>query len=204
MKCAEEYELKSKSGGFGKKIPDGAYGSMISRLRSANNPNFLFLAYDKSTLKIQDFLSIPKYFFVPDIIERRKALNPKARRAGWVGCNIVLDSIPELGKIYYVKGGKVNDKADVLKNWSQTKFVNSAQDLTAKGWLLDVIMCVERLDKTEFTLNEVYQFAGQLEGKYRANNNIKAKIRQQLQFLRDKGYIDFQGRGSYRIKIARI
>ena len=92
----------------------------------------------------------------------------------------------------------------MLKNWSQTKFVNSAQDLTAKGWLLDVMMCVDRLDKTEFTLNEVYQFAGQLEGKYRANNNIKAKIRQQLQFLRDKGYIDFQGRGSYRIKMARI
>ena len=35
------------------------------------------------------------------------------------------------------------------------------------------------------------------------SNNVKAKIRQQLQFLRDKGVLDFVGRGQYRMKLKR-
>jgi type II restriction enzyme len=34
------------------------------------------------------------------------------------------------------------------------------------------------------------------------NNNVKAKIRQQLQFLRDKSAIEFIGRGRYRMKTS--
>ena len=34
-----------------------------------NNPNFFFLTYDKSTLGVRNFLTIPKYFFVPSISE---------------------------------------------------------------------------------------------------------------------------------------
>jgi hypothetical protein len=30
------------------------------------------LTYDKSTFEIRNFLTIPKYFFVPAIIEKRK------------------------------------------------------------------------------------------------------------------------------------
>jgi type II restriction enzyme len=67
-KCSEEYELKSKQGVMGKKIVDGTYSTMIERLKSANNPNFFFLTYDTPTLAIKNFLTIPKYFFVPDII----------------------------------------------------------------------------------------------------------------------------------------
>ncbi len=32
------------------------------------------------------------------------------------------------------------------------------------------------------------------------NKNIKPKIRQQLQFLRDKGYLEFLGNGVYVLK----
>lgn len=103
--CSEEYELKSKNGNVGKKIVDGAYTTMIERLRSDNNPNFFFLTYDKSMLGIRNFLTIPKYFFVPNIIEKRKALNPSARRAGWVGCNIDISNIPEIGKSFLFNMG---------------------------------------------------------------------------------------------------
>ena len=37
--------------------------------------------------------------------------------------------------------------------------------------------------------------------KHITNNNIEAKIRQQLQILRNKGIIEFLGRGHYRKKI---
>lgn len=198
--CFEEYELKSKNGEIGKKVVDGAYATMIERLNSDNNPNFFFLSYDKSTFAIRNFLTIPKYFFVPDIIERRKALSVTARRAGWVGCNIVMSNVPEFGKIFYVQNGVAISKNKVLDRWDQTEFVKDTRDYEAKGWILDVLLCVERIKKEEFTLDEVYGFEGYLQAKHPLNNNVKPKIRQQLQFLRDRGLIEFVGRGRYRMK----
>lgn len=198
--CFEEYELKSKNGAIGKKIVDGAYATMIERLNAYNNPNFFFLSYDKSTFAIRNFLTIPKYFFIPDIIERRKALSPTARRAGWVGCNIVMSNVPEFGKIFYVENGVAKSKDEVLEKWSKTEFVKETSNVEAKGWILDVLLCVERIKKEEFTLDEVYAFEEYLQAKHPLNNNVKPKIRQQLQFLRDRGLIEFVGRGRYRMK----
>jgi type II restriction enzyme len=199
--CSEEFELKSKNGVMGKKIINGAYSTMIERLISNNNPNFFFLTYDKSTYEVKDFLTIPKYFFVPSIIEGRKPLNITARRAGWVGCNIVINNIPDFGKIFYIQNGVSNRKDDVLDKWSRTSFVKSTHDIEAKGWLLDILLYVEKIKKKEFTLEEVYRFVPYLKAKHPMNNNIQAKIRQQLQFLRDKNVIDFLGRGNYSMKI---
>lgn len=198
--CSEEYELKSKNGDIGKKIVDGAYVTMIERLNSENNPNFFFLTYDKSTFEIRNFLTIPKYFFVPAIIEKRKALSVTARRAGWVGCNIDVSNIPELGKIFFVQNGIIKNKNEVLDKWSKTEFVKSTENIDSKGWLLDVLICVEKINKAEFSLDDVYNFEAYLKAKHPTNNNIKAKIRQQLQYLRDKNILDFVGRGQYRMK----
>jgi len=46
--------------------------------------------------------------------------------------------------------------------------------------------CIEKLNKKDFTLQEMYNFEAILKQKYPNNNFIKDKIRQQLQFLRDK------------------
>jgi len=200
-KCLEEYELKSKHGSVGKKVVDGAYFTMIERLISENNPNFFFLTYDKTTLEIRNFLTIPKYFFVPDIIEKRKELNITARRAGWVGCNIVMSNIPEFGKIFYVQNGVIKSKNEVLDKWNKTEFVKGTHNIEAKGWLLDVLLCVERIKKKEFSLDEVYAFEPYLKAKHLLNNNVKAKIRQQLQLLRDKNVIEFVDRGHYRLTL---
>ncbi len=201
-KCAEEYELKSKNGEMGKKIVDGAYSTMIARLKSDNNPNFFFLTYNKFTFEIRNFLTIPKYFFVPAIIEKRKALLPTARMAGWVGCNIDVSNIPELGKIFFVQNGVIKSKDEVLEKWNKTDFVKATQNIESKGWLLDVLMCVEKIKQEEFSLEDVYAFEGVLKAKYPSNNNVKAKIRQQLQFLRDKKILDFVGRGQYRMRLV--
>jgi type II restriction enzyme len=198
--CREEYELKSMKGVVGKKIVDGAYTTMIERLTSENNPNFFFLSYNQATLEVKNFLTIPKYFFVPNIIEERKALRPSARRHGWIGCNINMSDIPEFGKIYYIQNGTAINKNIVLEKWNKTGFVRTTHDIDAKGWILDVLLCVEKIGKDEFTLEEVYAFEGYLKAKHPSNNNIQPKIRQQLQFLRDKGLIEFVGRGSYRMK----
>ena len=118
------------------------------------------------------------------------------------GCNIDVSNVPDLGKIFFVQNGIVKSKDEVLERWSKTEFVRSTGNVDAKGWLLDVLVCVERIKQQEFSLEDVYEFEGYLKGKHPANNNVRAKVRQQLQFLRDKGVIEFLGRGRYRMKYA--
>ena len=197
--CQEDYELKSKQDGFGTKIVDGAYRTMLERLTSSNNPNFFLLNYDLASLSITNFLVIPKHFFVPKIIEKRKPLVPTARRAGWVGCNILLKNIPQTGKIFFVKNRQVESKEKVLNKWKKTLFLREEKEISAKGWLLDIMQCVDNLGKREFTLNDMYAFENELSQLHPENKHIKDKIRQQLQFLRDKGYLNFVSRGYYRL-----
>ena len=197
--CKEEYELKSKKDSMGKKIVDGAYRTMIERLQSDNNPNFFFLNYNLKNLAVMNFLVIPKHFFVPEIIEQRKPLSQTARRAGWVGCNIVLQNIPQTGKIFYIKNGKEENKGEVLANWKKTLFLR--KEKKKRGWILDTMKCVEKIGKKEFSLDEVYAFEKELKIKYPDNNFVKDKLRQQLQLLRDEGYLEFVSRGRYKLVI---
>ncbi|MFH1894677.1 MAG: hypothetical protein ABH813_02150, partial [Patescibacteria group bacterium] len=57
----------------------------------------------------------------------------------------------------------------------------------------------DKLGKKEFTLNDMYLFEKALNKLHPENKHIKDKIRQQLQILRDKGYLDFVSRGFYRL-----
>lgn len=82
--CKEEFELKSKKGNFSNKIVDGSYNSMIERLISENNPNFFFLNYKLNDYQVQNFFVVPKYFFYPHIIEKRKALSNNVKKI-WMG-----------------------------------------------------------------------------------------------------------------------
>ena len=197
--CQEEYELKSKQSAIGTKVLDGAYRTMLERLRSTNNPNFFLLNYDLSNFSVTNFFVIPKHFFVPEIIEKRKPLAPTARRAGWVGCNILLNSIPQTGKIFFVRGGQVEPKEKVLSEWKKTLFLRDEREASARGWLLDIMRSIEKLGKQEFTLADIYVSENELRKLHPENKHIKDKIRQQLQILRDKKYLDFVDRGKYQL-----
>ncbi|OGM96731.1 MAG: restriction endonuclease [Candidatus Yanofskybacteria bacterium RIFCSPHIGHO2_02_FULL_38_22b] len=197
--CKEEYELKSKQNKTGIKIVDGAYRTMLERLNSSNNPNFFLLNYDLSNFEVTNFFVVPKHFFVPEIIEKRKPLASSARRAGWIGCNILLDSIPQSGKIFYVQNGEVKPKEKIIAEWKKTLFLREEKEISAKGWLLDVMRSIEKLGKKYFTLEDSYAFEDELSKLHPDNKHIKDKIRQQLQILRDRGYLDFVNRGEYQL-----
>lgn len=199
--CKEEYELKSKKDSIGNKIVDGAYGTMIERLQSETNPNFFFLNYNPRNFEVMNFAVIPKHFFVPEIIEKRKPLSENARRAGWIGCNILLKNIPQTGKIFYIKSGKIESKKKVLENWQKTLFLREERKVEKRGWILDTMNCIDKIGKSEFSLDEIYAFEKELKVKHPENNFIKDKLRQQLQILRDKNYLEFIGRGRYKLTI---
>ena len=195
--CMEEYELKSKGTSISNKVNDGAYNTMIERITSVNNPNFFFMHYNKTNLQIENFVMVPKYFFSPDIIEKRKSLSDTARRAGWTGCNILLGRIPEEGRIYIVQNEKEVSIEKIIEKVHKTEFLRGSK-LDARGWTLDVLNCVNMIENKNFTLEQMYRFEEFLAGKHPDNHHIKEKIRQQLQMLRDNGIIEFIGRGRYK------
>lgn len=201
--CTEEFELKSKGGKLTNKITDGAYSTMIERINSENNPNFFFLTYSKNWT-VDNFLIIPKQFFTEEIIIKRPPLAPTAKRAGWIGCNIDISKVTEAGRVFLVKNSTIIDKDIVSQSFKNTMFLRQKSNVS-KGWILDVMRCVDDIKTDEFKLDEVYNFENRLKLKYPNNNFIKDKIRQQLQVLRDKGIIEFVGRGKYRkIKYGNI
>lgn len=193
--CNEQYELKSKKAKLSHIINDGAYATMIERIHSNNNPNFFFLTYSKE-LAVNNFLIIPKHFFTPEIIVKRSPLSATAKRAGWVGCNINLKKVPELGKVFLVKDQQPMSVNQVTSQFRKTTFLREQKTIN-RGWTMEVMRCVDKLPE-RFTLSEVYYFSDYLKSLYPDNHNIQAKIRQQLQVLRDHGLIDFLGRGQYQ------
>ena len=195
-KCNEEFELKSKSGKLSNKITDGAYSTMIERINAENNPNFFFLTYTKQWT-VNDFLIIPKQFFTPEIIIKRPPLAETARRAGWIGCNIDISKVADVGKIFLIRNSKTINQEIVKETFNKTLFLRT-KNKDAKGWILDVMNCIDSINTEKFTLEDVYKFEEKLKLKYPNNNFIKDKIRQQLQFLRDKGIIEFSSRGNYK------
>lgn len=196
-KCQNQFELKSKEtdrNGLGKVINDGQYDKMIQRITSSENPHFLFMQH--FDYKVRNLIMIPNHYFVPEIVIKRKPLSKDARRAGWVGCNINIADIPQTGKIFIVKDGILTDKQSVQQCYQKTLFLKKF-NLDSKGWLIDVMSCIEKISSSEFTIEQMYSFTSVLQAKHPNNNFVEAKIRQQLQLLRDLGHIKFISRGLY-------
>ncbi len=195
--CKSQYELKSKKStkeSYNTKVSDGVYRTMIERITSLQNPSFFFLHYDRYA--VNNLIIVPKCFFIPEMIEKRAPLPERNRRAGWEGCNILLQRVPEFAKIPVIKNGQVLNKEAVCSQYQKVHALQT-KSLESRGWLFDILKCVEKLNHV-FTLREMYGFSGKLKIKHPRNHNIEAKIRQQLQFLRDKGIIEFMRPGQYR------
>ncbi|MDO5111688.1 MAG: DpnI domain-containing protein [Clostridia bacterium] len=195
--CASEFELKSKANKLGNTIADGAYDTMIERITSNANPDFFFLGYNRKTMKVKELIVVPKCFFVPSIIKKRTPLNADARRAGWTGCNILISKIPRQGRIPIIVDEIERSKESVIHQLSKAKRFET-YDVEGRGWLFDVLNCLNEITEDVFSLQDVYAFSKILSQKHPQNNNVEAKIRQQLQMLRDKDYIEFLGKGQYR------
>lgn len=195
--CNCQYELKSKSGAVGNRIADGAYDTFIQRITSNDNPDFFVLSYDRAELCVDNLWIVPKHFFVPGIVEKRRPLADTAQRAGWIGCNIIFSDIPVQGRIGVIQNRNIVDKELVMDKLRQASLLHT-DNLDARGWLMDILNCVNEMQDDDFTLDEIYRFSQQLKIRHPGNNNIQPKIRQQLQILRDRGFIKFVKPGHYR------
>ena len=193
--CDEVFQLKSAKSPFGNKVVDGAYSSMLQAINSDSVPNLLLMQY-KLEEGVIGLEAIPAPFLVPSTIERRNPLGPNARRAGWIGCNILLGQIPAFGRIAIIKNAAWLPRNAVVEAFGVSRGLRS-QTLGSRTWLLAVARVIEELP-SRFDLAMVYSFEDRLQAMFPSNRHVRAKIRQQLQVLRNLGRIKFEGSGVYR------
>ena len=196
--CTEEYELKAKQGALGSSLQAGAWSVMQKRLAAANNPNLFVMRYDTAANGVTDLIVVPRYFFTAAIVRPKNPTWPKGRSAPWQGSTILIGLVPDAGRIPLIRSGIQVPQAEVRDRWRSTLFLRDAA-APARGWLAAVMKAAEAVGRDEFTLEDVYAQEATLTALYPGNNNVRPKIRQQLQVLRDRGWLAFgDKRGTYR------
>lgn len=196
--CSEPYELKSRAGPFRSRVLDGDYHAMLATIQESRTPSLLLLEYDREALAVRNLSAVHRNLVSESsVVPRKSALSHAARRRGWLGCYIDLFHIPPTGRIRLVEEGVPLPSESVQAGWRTFEFT---EHLTPRrrGWLVDVLTCVERLPEATFSLREVYGFEEELRALHPMNRNIQPKIRQQLQVLVRTGLVERVEPGSYR------
>jgi type II restriction enzyme len=196
--CASLYQLKSQRHRFTSRINDAAYDKMRAAILARRTPNILALHYNADIWTVRNLFLVPSFAFSLSCLEKRKALRSSAERAGWVGCNILLVNIPPDARIPVVVEGQPADPRQVRQQYDRLRPLQKLK-AEARGWTLDVLNVLRSMRREEFSLAEAYAFEGELARLHPQNRNIRPKIRQQLQILRDMGFIEFLGKGKYGI-----
>jgi type II restriction enzyme len=195
--CGHAYELKSSFRPNGLKIVDGAYASMMRRIQGGTVSSFLIMKYAKPWAVI-DLVAIHHSLITADVVQERPPLSNTARRSGWVGCNILIAQIPPEGRIAIISDGRSVEKSSARSKFLATERLSS-QSPDNRNWSRLLLTQLRSLPTGRFTLQEAYLFEEELSKRYPNNHHIRAKIRQQLQVLRDAGLVRFEGRGTYSL-----
>jgi type II restriction enzyme len=196
--CDSPFQLKSQSKPLGSRIVDAAYSEMKRAILSDRTPNLYVLHYDLTQWAVCTVILIPHFAFALSAIECRPPLASTARRAGWIGCNILLNKIPADARIPIVGSGKALPASEVRQAYKRLRPLKNLK-VETRGWTLEVLNVVRSLNKKEFSLADVYTHADDLAKLHPKNAHIPDKIRQQLQVLRDLGLLEFLTPGSYRL-----
>jgi HKD family nuclease len=106
----------------------------------------------------------------------------------------IIAKAPKHNKIVLPEVQKENQFEDIEIFTGGTDSITSSLN----GWKLEVFKCLLKISNSKFTLGDIYNFIPYLQRTFPENKNLEAKIRQQLQILRDIGLVEFLGQGSYK------
>lgn len=202
--CAAAYQLKGKNGRYGtRRVANSAYQPKIDAIRENRMPNYAFLEFSRAAGTVANLFVVPGHFITGSVVLRRNPLSATARRAGWVGSHILMSEIPADGRIAVVVEGVPIDREVARANWRRFQFLKDDPQASG-GWGADVLAAVRQLQSAtgqrDFTLQGFYaRFRDRLAEQHPDNRNVNARIRQQLQLLRNNNILEFLGGGRYRI-----
>ena len=95
--------------------------------------------------------------------------------------------------------GAISTPVEVRERYQLARKQVEGLTVKQRGWRLDVLRVIQSLGKAEFTTTDAYIFEWELEQLHPDNRNIKAKIRQQLQELRDRNLLLHVDRNRWRL-----
>jgi type II restriction enzyme len=197
--CGHPYELKTFLKRPPRKLVDGAYATLIARIDARTAPTLCLLQRSESW-QVVSLTAIHSSFLTNWVVEKRPPLAAHARRAGWIGCNIRLDRMPIDGEIAIVDNGVCVSKHEVRKRF-QLFLPLSQLPSRERGWTTLTLAVIRTLASKQFSLSELYEREHLFADAYPNNTHVRAKVRQQLQVLRDLGVLSFEGRGSYALRV---
>lgn len=201
--CSALFQLKNKASRIGECIPDAGYNAMVKSINSGRVPNLLILHYDRTTWTAKNLMLVPHYAFSVSAIQKRKPLAETARRAGWVGCNILLRNIPRSARINVIVDSTFLEPSSVRNCYDRLRPLEKLSPVQ-RGWTIDMLRLIQAQGWIEFTTNQAYSCEDTLKSLYPSNKHIKEKIRQQLQVLRDQGLLIQTERGVWRVALNRL
>lgn len=91
--CESRYQLKGKNGRLGKKLPGAAYRPTLEAIRAGTMPEYVLVEFDTRFATVVFVDAFPGRLLTEDRVEPRKPLSASARRAGWQGCNIIIEGL---------------------------------------------------------------------------------------------------------------
>lgn len=196
--CDSLFQLKSGQAKLGARVVDGAFSAMEQAILADRTPNLLMLQYELNLWKVRNLVLLPHFAFTTSCLEKRSPLKATARRAGWIGCNILVSRIPADLHIRIVNSGVPVEASEVREQYVSVSGLAEISPIQ-RGWTVDVLNILRRLGARHFTLADVYAHESELMVLHPNNQHIRDKIRQQLQRLRDLGFVRFLGSGSYEL-----
>lgn len=196
--CSIQYQLKSSKSKIGTRVPDGAYATMLSAVRSDTCPALVLMHYRKVDWSVLNLIIIPSFALTEQAIIPRKPLVATARRAGWIGCNIDLSRIAPQARVNVVKQGIAMTRMAVADSYALLKPLQSI-NVKQRGWAMAVLNGIHSAGLRRFTTRDAYRLEGMMSQVFPDNRNIRAKIRQQLQVLRDMSLLHHVERGGWAL-----
>lgn len=200
----DNFQLKSTKSfphhSFPGTIVGAEYYTTRASLKNGSFPSLILLHYERKRQEMRDGLFIHRLSVTLNSIRKRAPLTEGARRHGWVGSDIILSEIPQAGRIPIITESTVVPIKTVMDKWLKVENVLRG-NLERRSWTSDVMLVVDKLPD-RFSSEDVYFYTQTLEGLHPGNKHVRDKIRQQLQILRDNGYLKFVSRGIYE-KVKR-
>ena len=190
--CGHTFQLKAQRGKIGSLWRDSAYSPWVESFERGTTPNLALMHYNIHDLSVVNLEVIPSFFIRPSCISKWKL----STRPNYWMCSILLHTVGPDAHIRIVTDGVEEDRRTVQERYRSFAWMRHLPPKT-RGWTADVLRCVRELDRS-FTFKEVYASCEkELQRLHPENKNVQAKIRQQLQILRDRNKVRFIGRGHY-------
>lgn len=203
--CEHRYELKSKSSPHSHIVQDGGYDSMMRRMAEGNPPALLLLQYSRPRTAEEPasavrLTALHPVFFTPEVVRKRPKPHVRPRTGAlYQMCDLDLSRIPADGKITLLADGIERPHSEVRSDFKASERF-AELPLKQRGWAALILSVIRATGKQHIFNADLYAQEATFRAAFPGNNNIRPKIRQQMQELEQLGYVERVASGEYIVK----